>query len=141
VLQIAIFVLQRLFHQHVKLVRCFVHPIVYSTFIVKTIIKLLKNDQVEGTCCSLLSSSSTCIWWKGIFAIMGCWGSLLEASTGYIPLAWKCGCSCGWIVSWIGCCSAFNFNFLFKASCDYSWHLTKIINLDFLSVTMLLRKW
>jgi hypothetical protein len=41
-----------------------------------------------------------------------CWGSLLGASTSYIPLAWKRGYSCGLTASWTSCCGASNSNYL-----------------------------
>jgi hypothetical protein len=46
-LEIATFVLQRLFHQHVEQGWCFVHPIVCSTSIVGTTTRVSKIDQLK----------------------------------------------------------------------------------------------
>jgi len=39
---------------------------------------------------------------------------LLGASTGWIPLVWKCGCFCGWTISWTCCCGAPNSNYFLR---------------------------
>ncbi len=46
-LQIAIYVMQRLPHQHVEQVRYFVHPIVHLTCIVGTITGVSKIDKLK----------------------------------------------------------------------------------------------
>jgi hypothetical protein len=65
---------------------------------------------------------------------------LLRTSTGCTPSALKCVCSCGWTTSQIGCCGISNSNCLLKPFCDYFWHLSKIIHLDFLLINRLLMK-
>ncbi len=73
----------------------------------------VKNQPVEGTCDSLLSFCYACIWWSK-YVVIKCWSSLLGASTGWIPLTWKCGCSYGWTTSWTGCYGAPNLNCFLK---------------------------
>ncbi len=74
----------------------------------------VKNLSTKGTC-SLLSACCACIWWEGTFIITSCWGSLLRASIGCTPSAWKCFCLCGWSASQIGYCGTSNSNCLLRA--------------------------
>jgi hypothetical protein len=94
----------------------------------------VKNRPIEGTCDSLLSSYFVSIWWNGKFTITSCWSSLLGASTGWIPLAWKHGYFYSWIASWIGCYGAHNSNCLLKpfvTTLNIYYYFKTIINSNF----------
>lgn len=65
---------------------------------------------VKGTYGSLLSSCSANIWWRGKFVVINFWGLMLGTSIGWIPSAWRLGCSCGGITSWTCCCGVPNYS-------------------------------